>query len=257
MELVTRQYDYWATAYRRTWKGSVFSSFLIPLLFLAAMGVGLGRLVDHNTGGGALGGVSYLSFIAPGVLVTTAMQTAVGESTYPVMGKIKWNFVFHAMVATPLRTVDVVLGQLGFVAFRVLTTCAVFLGWIAVFGAVESPLAVLDLGVALLVGLAFAAPVFAIATRLDNDWGFALVFRLGLLPMFLFSGVFFPVTQLPDGIEWLAYVTPLWHGVALSRDLCLGSVPLGPAAGHLAYIAVWAVAGTWPALRGLTRRLIR
>jgi lipooligosaccharide transport system permease protein len=161
------------------------------------------------------------------------------------------------MVATPLRPLDIVLGQLGFIAFRVLTTCAVFLGMLAVFGAIDSRLGVFSLGVALLVGLAYAAPVFAIATRLENDWGFALVFRLGLLPMFLFSGVFFPVTQLPDGVEWLAYLTPLWHGVALSRDLSLGSVPLGPAAGHLAYIAVWAVAGTWLALRGLTRRLIR
>lgn len=257
MELVIRQYDYWATAYSRTWKGSVFSSFLVPLLFLTAMGVGLGKLVDDHTGGASLGGVSYLTFIAPGILVTTAMQTAVGEATYPIMGKIKWNFVFHAMVATPLRPLDVVFGQLAYIAFRVLTTCAVFLGMLALFGAIDSPLGVLGLGVALLVGLAFAAPVFAIATRLDNDWGFALVFRLGLLPMFLFSGVFFPVTQLPDGIEWLAYLTPLWHGVALSRDLCLGSVPLGPAAGHVAYIVAWAVIGTWLALRGLTRRLIR
>jgi lipooligosaccharide transport system permease protein len=257
MDLVIRQYDYWATAYRRTWKGSVFSSFLIPLLFLTAMGVGLGKLVDHNAGGGVLGGVSYLSFIAPGVLVTTAMQTAVGESTYPIMGKIKWNFVFHAMVATPLRPLDVVLGQLGFIAFRVLTTCAVFLGWIAAFGAIHSPLAVLDLGVALLVGLAFAAPVFAIATRLESDSGFAMIFRFGVIPMFLFSGVFFPVTELPDGVEWLAYVTPLWHGVVLSRDLSLGSVSLGPTVGHVAYLALWAVVGTWLTVRGLTRRIIR
>jgi lipooligosaccharide transport system permease protein len=257
MERVLRQYDYWATGYKRTWKGSVVSSFLVPLLYLSAMGVGLGKLVDRNSGGGALGGVSYLAFIAPGLLAATAMLTAVGESTYPIMGKIKWNFVFHAMIATPLRPVDVVIGQLGFIAFRVLTTCAVFLGVIAVFGGIESPLGVLGLPVAVLVGLAFAAPVFAIATRLESDSGFAMIFRFGVIPMFLFSGAFFPVTQLPDAIEWLAYVTPLWHGVALTRDLCLGPVAAGPAIGHIAYLLLWIAVGTWLTVLGLTRRLVR
>jgi lipooligosaccharide transport system permease protein len=251
--LLVRQYDYWATAYRRTWKGSVISSFLLPLLYLAAMGVGLGRFVDSN----ALGGVSYLAYIAPGLLAATAMQTAVGESTYPIMGKIKWNYVFHAMAATPLQIRDIVFGQLGFIAFRVVTTCAVFLGVIAAFGAVHSPLGVLCLFVAPLVGLAFGAPVFAIASRLESDMGFAMIFRFGVIPMFLFSGAFFPVTQLPDGIEWLAYVTPLWHGVAMSRDLCLGVASLWPTLGHAAYLLVWIGTGTWLTVRGLTRRLVR
>ena len=254
---VGRQYDYWATAYRRTWKGSVFSSFLLPLLYLAAMGVGLGKLVDHNSGSAALGGVSYLSYIAPGLIAAAAMQTAVGESTYPIMGKIKWNYVFHAMAATPLRIRDIVVGQLGFIAFRVVTTCTAFLAVVAAFGAIHSPLGILIIVVGLLVGLAFAAPVFAIATRMENDSGFAMIFRFGVVPMFLFSGAFFPVRQLPDGIEWLAYVTPLWHGVTLSRDLSLGHVELGPALGHVAYLLLWIVAGTALAVRGLTRRLVR
>lgn len=257
MDYVLRQYDYWATAYRRTWKGSVFSSFLGPLLYLAAMGVGLGKLVDQGAGSATLGGVSYLAYIAPGLLAAAAMQTGVGESTYPVMGKIKWNYVFHAMVATPLRPFDVVLGQLGFIAFRVFTTCAVFLGVVAAFGAIESPLGMFILGVALLVGLAFAAPVFAIATRLESDSGFAMIYRFGIIPMFLFSGAFFPVSQLPDGIEWLAYLTPLWHGVALSRDLSLGHLSLWPDLGHVAYLLVWIGIGTWLTVLGLTRRLVR
>ncbi len=257
MEYVVRQYDYWATAYRRTWMGSVFSSFLSPLLYLAAMGVGLGKLVDRHASSGSLGGVSYLEYIAPGLLAATAMLTGVGESTYPIMGKIKWNYVFHAMVATPLRPLDVVLGQLGFIAFRIFTTCTVFLGVMAIFGAIESPLGVFAVLVALLVGLAFSAPVFAIATRLESDSGFAMIFRFGIIPMFLFSGAFFPVTQLPDGIEWLAYVTPLWHGVALSRALCLGDVSFWPAMGHVAYLLLWIGVGTWLTVRGLTRRLVR
>jgi lipooligosaccharide transport system permease protein len=257
MDYVLRQYDYWATSYRRTWKGSVVSSFLLPLLYLAAMGVGLGSFVDRNGHNPALGGVSYLTYIAPGLLAATAMQTAVGEATYPIMGKIKWNFVFHAMVATPLRPVDIVAGQLTFISFRLLTTCGVFLGVIAAFGAIGSPFGVLCLVVALLVGLAFAAPVFALTARMESDAGFAMIFRFGVIPMFLFSGAFFPVSQLPDAVEWLAYVTPLWHGVTLSRSLSLGSVPIGPAIGHVAYLLLWISAGTWLTVRGLTRRLAR
>ena len=111
-----------ATVYKRTWKGSLVSSFLLPLLYLAAMGIGLGSFVDDN-GSGALGGISYLQFIAPGLLAATALQIAVGESTYPVMGGIKWQKIYFSMIATPLRPADVMYGQLAFIAFRVLTTC--------------------------------------------------------------------------------------------------------------------------------------
>lgn len=251
-----RQFDYWATVYKRTWKGSLVSSFLLPLLYLAAMGIGLGSFVDDN-GTGALGGVSYLQFIAPGLLAATALQIAVGESTYPVMGGIKWQKFYYFMIATPLRPADVMYGQLAFIAFRVFTTCTVFLLVIAAFGGFASPLGLLGLPVALLVGMAVAGPVCAVATRLDNDSGFAMIFRFGVVPAFLFSGAFFPVSQLPNWIEWLAYVSPLWHAVELSRDLSLNTVDLLPALGNLAYLLAWFVVGTWLAVRGLTRRLIR
>ena len=148
-------FDYWLTVYKRTWKGTMVSSFLLPMLYLAAMGIGLGSFVDSN-GTGALGGVSYLQFIAPGLLASTAMQIAVGESTYPVMSGLKWQKFYHSMIATPLRPADVVYGQLAFIAFRVFTSCAVFLVIIALFGGLKSPLGVLGLPVALLVGMAVA-----------------------------------------------------------------------------------------------------
>ncbi len=255
LDPVRRQFDYWAIAYRRTFRGSLVSSFLQPVLFLAAMGLGLGTYVDDSGRAASLGGLSYVEYLAPALVVAQAMQTAVGESTYPVMGKIKWNFVYHAMAATPLRPRDIAAGQLGFVAFRVLTTSAVFLAVIAAFGAVSSPLGVLCLPTAVLVGMSFAAVVTAYAVRLDNDSGFALIFRLAVIPMFLFSGAFFPVSQLPDAIEWLAYVSPLWHGVELSRGFATGSVSWAAAAGHVAYLLVWAAGGTALTVRGLNRRL--
>ena len=122
MQLAPRLTDYWATVLRRTWRGSVVTSFLMPLLYLAAMGVGLGSFVDSNGGSASqLGGVSYLEFIAPGLLAVTAMQTAISETTYPVMGSIKWHRTYYAMTSSPLAVADIVAAQLLFVLFRAAT----------------------------------------------------------------------------------------------------------------------------------------
>ncbi|GAB2672838.1 ABC transporter permease [Kribbella swartbergensis] len=250
-----RQFDYWLTVYKRTWKGTLVSSFLLPLLYLAAMGIGLGSFVDSE-GTGALGGVSYLQYIAPGLLAATGLQIAVGEATYPVMSGFKWQKYYYSMIVTPLRAADVVYGQLGFIAFRVTSTCLVFLIVITAFGGLRSPLGLLGLPVALLVGMAVASPVAAYATTLENDSGFAMIFRFGVVPAFLFSGAFFPVSQLPDWIEWLAYVSPLWHGVELSRDLSLATVDPWMALLNVGYLSAWFGIGTWLAVRGFTRKLI-
>jgi len=256
VELVLRQFDYWVTTYRRTWRGSVVSSFLIPLLFLAAMGLGLGGYVDDSAGPSALG-VSYLAFIAPGLLATTAMQTGIFESAYPVFGNLKWNKVYYSMIATPLRVVDVLNGHLAYVGFRLTTTCAVFVAVLAAFGVAGSPLGALGaLLVAVLVGLACAAPVFGYSAWIKSDSGFAVLFRLGLMPMFLFSGAFFPVSQMPDTVEWLAYLTPVWHGVELCRDFTLGTAAWWPGVGHVTYLLAWVVGGWLLARRAFQHRLV-
>lgn len=254
--LAPRLTDYWVTVLKRTWRGSVITSFLMPFLYLAAMGVGLGSFVDDRAGAQALGGVTYLAFIAPGLLATTAMQTGVLESTYPVMGGFKWHRSYFAMAASPLTPADIVAAQLAFTAFRTAITCGVFLGVIAGFGALPSWWGgLLAVVVATLLGLAYAAPITGLAARMKNESGFSLIFRLGLLPMFLFSGAFFPITQLPAAAQWLAYLTPIWHGVELSRMLTLGQVDWWPALGHLGYLGAWVVAGWVYAVRGFERRL--
>lgn len=255
MELALRTTDYWLTVLRRTWKGSVVTSFLVPLLTLAAMGVGLGGFVDDNSGDAALGGISYLAFIGPGLLAVTALQTAVFEATYPILGAFKWDKTYFAMSATPLRTLDIVNSQLVFLAFRIFLPSVVFVGVLLMFNIDASwwgtPLAVLA---AVLVGMAHATPVAALSSRLRDESVFALVFRLGLLPMSLFSGAFFPIDELPKGIMWLAYITPIWHGVELCRDLMLGSV--GPAdAWHVVYLAAFAVIGWRWTVSGFAKRL--
>jgi lipooligosaccharide transport system permease protein len=248
--------DYWAVAYRRTWKGSAISSFVVPLLYILAMGVLLGGFIEGDPDK-LEGATSYLAFVAPGMLAAQSMTTVFGEVTYPVMGMIKWQRVYYGMIATPLGVPDIVFAHLGFVVFRVATVSAVFLAVMAPFGVFESVTGVvLAFFVQMLVGLAFAAPVYALSARLPNESGFALVFRLGMIPMFLFSGAFFPIANLDQPLEALAKVTPLWHGVDLTRMLVLGNVDVSMALVHVAYLSVLAAAGWWLTVRNLQKRLV-
>ncbi len=253
--LAARQTDYWTTVLKRTWRGTVVTSFLMPFLYLTAMGVGLGSFVDTTSGQRALGGLTYLAFIAPGLLATTAMQTAMFESTYPVMSGFKWQRFYYSMAATPLDAVDIVFAQLVFIAFRILAACGVFLLVMAAYGALHDlPGAVAALGVVVLVGLAHAAPIIGLSSRMTSESGFSLLFRLALMPMILFSGAFFPITQL-GGFAWLAYLTPIWHGVDLCRMLTAADVHAGATLGHLAYLTGWLVAGWFLAVSGFRKRL--
>jgi lipooligosaccharide transport system permease protein len=170
---------------------------------------------------------------------------------------IKWHKVYQAMLATPMRVRDLLLAHFGFIAFRLFATCAVFVAVVAAFGVVESVLgAVAAVLVGVLVGVAYTTPTFAYSGRLESDSGFALIYRLGVIPMFLFSGAFFPVSQMPDAIEWLAYLMPVWHGVEAARMLTTDQVLALPMIGHLAYLCLWAAVGWWLALRSFTKRLV-
>jgi lipooligosaccharide transport system permease protein len=249
-----RGFRYWLTNYRRTWRGSIYTSVLSPVLYLGAMGLGLGKLIDAH-GTARLGGVSYLAFLAPGLLAAAAMQAGVEESTYPVLGSVKWRRTYYAAAASPLRPADIFHGHLMFTAMRLAMNSAIFLAVMAAFGAIASPWALAALPVAVLTGLAFAAPIEAWAITVAKDTTFALVFRFGMIPLFLFSGTFFPVTQLPSWIRPLAYVTPLWHGVALCRSLSLGSASLGGALVHVGYLAALAVVSVAVGNRTYRRRL--
>jgi lipooligosaccharide transport system permease protein len=249
-----RELRFWLTDYRRTWRGSIYSSLLNPLLFLGAMGVGLGTLVNKQ-GDAAIGGVSYLTFIAPGLLAATAMTTAVGESTYPVLASVKWVKTYQAATASPLRPADIFHGHMLFVALRLTMNCAIFLAVSAVLGAVHSRWALASLPVAVLTGMAFNATIESWAITRTRDTSFAVIFRFGMIPLFLFSGIFFPVTQLPGWLQPIAYATPLWHGVALCRSLSLGVATLGGALIHLGYLAGLTAIGVAAGNRSYRRRL--
>jgi lipooligosaccharide transport system permease protein len=254
--MVVRQLDYWLTVYRRTWKGSAVSSFLLPLLYVAAMGVLLGGYIEGDPA--RLEGAStYLAFVAPGLVAAHAMQTAAEETMWPVMGMIKWHRTYYGMIATPLSVADVVAGHLLFVLFRVTTACAVFLLVLAFFDVYDSLAGGLGaLLVSALVGLAFAAPIYGLTAGLAGEAAFAVVYRLAIMPLFLFSGAFFPIANLSAPLEALARLTPLWHGVDLTRMLMLGTLDTPLVLLHVAYLGALAAAGWWWAVRRLTARLV-
>jgi lipooligosaccharide transport system permease protein len=251
--LPLRVYGYWLMQYRRVWRGTVITSIVNPVFYLGALGVGLGSIV--NKSGGAPLGVPYLDFVAPGMLAAAAMQLASTEASWPVMGSFRWTRQYFAMIATPLGVGDVVLGHQLWMLVRLAGTSAVYLAVIAAFGGVDSFWGVLALPAATLLGAAFTTPLAAYAATQDNDAAFVPINRFVILPMFLFSGTFFPVSRLPVPLDWLAYATPLWHGVDLCRALTLGDVHLWRALGHVAYLGAITAAGLIWAHRTYGRRL--
>jgi lipooligosaccharide transport system permease protein len=251
--LPLRVYEFWLVQYRRSWRGTAITSVVNPVFYLGALGVGLGTLVNRS--GGQPLGVSYVDFVAPGMLAATAMQIASMESTWPVMASFRWTRQYFAMQATPLGVRDIIFGHQLWMASRIAGASAVYLAVIAAFGGINSPLGVLALPTAVLLGAAFTAPTAAYAATQESDGAFVPYNRFLIVPMFLFSGTFFPVSRLPLPLEWVAYATPLWHGVDLCRELTLGDVHLLRALGHVGYLSVLVVAGLVWAQRTYSERL--
>ncbi|MGA2520711.1 MAG: ABC transporter permease [Acidimicrobiales bacterium] len=246
---------YWLYQYKRTWRGSITTSFLYPVLYLTAMGLGLGSLVDHHVH--VVGGeASYLDFLAPGLLAATAMQIGGNEAMYPVMAAIKWLRTYFAMLATPLSVIDILLGHLAWIALRLSMVTSIYLAIMAAFGTVQSAWAVLAIPAGVLTGMAFAAPIAAFAATQKNDTGFSTIYRFGMIPLFLFSGVFFPIAQLPGWLQPVAQATPLYHGVALCRGLVSGHLGAGAALAHLTYLVALTAVGVVLAAGTYRRRLV-
>jgi hypothetical protein len=151
---ISRVIEHRALQYRRTFRASLFSSFGIPVLFLTAMGLGLGGYVDQNPDP-SLAGLTYIQFLAPGLLAATVMQAGSFEAAFPILGGLQWNKIFHAMFATPIRALDIVLGNLAWIALRLTMISVAFSIIVVAFGASRSPLIVLAIPAAVLTGLAF------------------------------------------------------------------------------------------------------
>src|SRR5829696_5438331 len=241
------------TWYRRSWRATLISSVVQPLLILLAFGVVFGSLVPTSA---ATGGVPYLDYLAPALLAMAAVQNAAVESTWPIQSRFKWERTYLAMVATPITSGQVLAGQLLWIAFRLAFSGAAYLVVIALFGGIAGWGAPLSLVFATLCGMAFAAPVVALAASVQHEGNaFNALFRFVVLPMTLFSGTYFPISQLPVWGQVLAWVSPLWHGTELARGAALGTLAPLPALGHVAYLAALLGAGTLLARWRFAKRL--
>lgn len=244
-------------AYRRTWRGTVISSFVNPVLFLSAMGVGLGSLVDATDNDLA---IPYLAFVATGLMAASAMQNGAGDGAFPVMAGIKWRKDFHGAITTPIGPSDIVVGRFYWGAIRLTFMLGVFALISVLFGALEIGPALLAVPPAVLTGLAFQTVVTAFTVTREDETSLSTMFRFGIIPLFLFSGTFFPISQLPDFLQGIAYATPLFHGVELVRKVALPEVDSSvvtslPIWVHLLYLGAMTALGIVLSSRFLSRRL--
>lgn len=243
--------------YRRTWRGTVISSFVNPVLFLSAMGLGLGSLVDSS---GADLGMSYLTFVASGLMAATAMQAGASEGAFPVMAGIKWRKEFHATITTPLDPADIVYGRFLWSIIRLAFILVVFALISVLFGALEVGPALLAVPPGILTGVAFTTVVTAFTVTREDEQSLSTLFRFAITPLFLFSGTFFPISELPGFLQKFAYVTPLFHGVELVRKVALPGVDQTavtsiPIWVHVVYLLAMTAVGLALAARWLDRRL--
>jgi lipooligosaccharide transport system permease protein len=217
------------------------------------MGLGLGGLIDAHSGKTA--GLDYLDFVAPGLLVASTMQLSVGEGLWPILAGVKWIKFFHGVVATPIRPAELYSGYVTWVALRSVLGSAAFLLVATLLGAVSWPSAILAVPIAALCAAAFVAPVAAFSMTQDSDLAFPMIMRLGVLPLFLFSGTFFPTSELPSGLRPFVVLSPLWHAVELARDATTGRFDVLPDVAHVAVLIGCVLGGAWWGVRTFTRRL--
>ncbi|MDQ7992132.1 MAG: ABC transporter permease [Propionicimonas sp.] len=259
---LTRRWGWWYQAEWRLigmkayWSSAVGTALLTPVLYLIAMGVGLGTLVDAGSGG--VGGVPYLTFVAPGLLVSTVVMSAGSELTFPVMDGFKWSKLYFARSATAASALQVSIGELVAVGVRFLGEAVIFWLVLIVAGVVgfgSWPMVL----VAALAGLSFGAPLMAYAATLEEEgFQFSLVQRFVIAPMFLFAGTFFPLESMPLYLQWIGWISPMWHGTQIARMLAYGMpLPWWMVLLHLLFLVAVLVVGAVLAIRFFTRRLAR
>jgi len=240
--------------YRRNYRGTIFSTVVSPILFLSALGVGLGGYVDEAASE-ALGGITYLAFLGPGLLVANAMQAGAFASAWPMMVGFKWVKWYHAALATPLAPHQLLLGHFYFVILRTALVSGIYWIILVIFGAAPIVGGFLAIGPAILTSLAFAAPIAASTAKFMNENSLTMMFRFGITPLFLFSGTVFPLSNLPEAIQPIAYVVPIWHGVEMARSLTTGLPSALGYGWHFLGLAVWIVGGGWWAFRLFKERV--
>lgn len=234
--------------FRKTWLTNIMFNFFEPLLYLAAMGYGMGHYIP------AIHGMSYLQFLAPGLIASSAMWATASECTYDSYVRMKYQKIYYALVATPISPDEVVVGEMLFGTFKSVLYGTVILLVIFLLGLVQSPLALLVPLVLVLCGLVFAELGMIWTGLVPKIDTFSYFFTLVITPMFLFAGIFFPLEALPLIIQRLAWLIPLYHVVELIRSLVLGQLRLA-LLGHITWLLVFIAVFFYPPVYLLRRRL--
>jgi lipooligosaccharide transport system permease protein len=239
--------------YRRGWL-IIVSGFFEPLFYLLSIGLGIGALVGAvPLGDGRV--VPYTAFVAPALLASSAMNGAIYDSTFNVFFKLKYAKTYDAILATPVGVGDVAAGEIGWALIRGAIYAGTFLLVMLVMGLVLSPWAILAFPAALLIGFAFGAVGMA-ATTFMRTWQDFDMIQLVILPLFLFSGTFYPLPTYPEPVRLLVELTPLYHGVDLVRGLTTGALEPGMLV-HVAYLLTMGVVGLAITSRRLERLLLK
>ncbi len=239
-----------ATVFKKVWFAALMFSFVDPFFYLLAMGVGLGAYIN------SLEGVPYREFIAPGLVGSAAMYAASFESTYNVYMKLNHSRIYEAIVATPVEVKELVVGELTWAATRSVIYGSFFLIVITAFGAVTSFWALMIVPALVLGGFCMAVIGMGFSALVDRVDLYSYYFTLFITPMFLFSGIFFPLSRLPEALQVVAWFTPLFHLVRLCRNLALGE-SLGVAAGDALWILVCIAVLIAVPLVAMRRRLVK
>jgi lipooligosaccharide transport system permease protein len=238
--------------YRKSWV--VFlTGFAEPVLYLFSIGIGVGQLVHGFPFHGHT--VSYAAFVAPGMLAASSMNGALLDSTFGIFFKLRYDKVYDGVLATPMRPVDIAWGELSWSLLRASAYSLGFLGVMAALGLVTSWWALLAWPATWLIGFAFAGAGMGLTTYMRSWQDFEYI-QLALVPMFLFSATFFPVTAFHGWLRVLVEVTPLYRGVALVRELTTGTLTLD-SLWSVAYLAVMGLLGVTVASRRFQRLLLR
>lgn len=239
--------------------GLVVTTFGNPLIYLYSLGVGLATLVQAPIPIGDGASVSYLAYVAPALIASAAMTVAVEESTFPYMEGFKWNETFFAMNAAPITGRQIVNGITLFIAFRLALASGVYTVIAALFGAFESPWAALTVPASVVAGLAVGLVISSYTATIRDDRGqMALIGRFVVMPLFLFSGTFFPLESLPVWLQWIGWISPLWHGTQLAREASFGlEQPGWLTAVHIVYPLALVALGLWRTQNVVVRRLDR
>ena len=239
--------------YRRGWL-VIVSGFFEPLFYLLSIGLGIGALVGAvPLGDGRT--VPYTAFVAPALLASSAMNGAIYDSTFNVFFKLKYAKTYDAILATPVGVGDIAAGEIGWALIRGALYAGTFLLVMLAMGLVLSPWAILAFPAALLIGFAFGAIGMA-ATSFMRTWQDFDLVQLVILPLFLFSATFFPLTTYPEPVRLLVELTPLYHGVDLVRGLTTGALEPGMLV-HVAYLGIMGAVGLAITARRLERLLLK